>query len=226
VFSRFADKHAVKESIGNGVEASVQALGITSISYPGMGGSERVSMSPTTSTVATSMNGVGCQRECGCDRLGGECVSFRLSNFESLIFFFSSWLTSTCSNAPRVLLRSLYLSHQFSFHTLGDDYHALLGRYQLDITGAKIEVRSMIEISPYTSGGVNAVFLEGFSSAPDLRGGVSSSFDEPIASAISGSLDSSNLPIILSMYPMVGAKSKGKGSRNGADGSQARNINL
>ena len=127
----------------------------------------------------------------------------------------SSWLAegelSTCSNSSRVLPRSLYLSHQFSFHTLGEDYHALLRRYQLDITGANIEVRKAIEISPYTSGGDNATFVEGFSSPRDVRR-VSSSFDEPIASAISGSFDSSNLPIILPMYP------------NGIPGSHPRSF--
>ena len=135
--------------------------------------------------------------------------------FQSLIGYFSSWLAegelSTCSNSPRVLPRSLYLSHQFSFHTLGEDYHALLRRYQLDITGTKIEVRRTIEISPYTSGGDNAEFVEGFSSPRDVRR-ISSSFDEPIASAISGSLDNSNLPIILPMYP------------NGIPGSNPRSF--
>jgi hypothetical protein len=45
------DKHAVKESIGSGVAASVQALGATSISLPGMGGAGRLGSSPSTSAV-------------------------------------------------------------------------------------------------------------------------------------------------------------------------------
>lgn len=44
----------MKESIGSGVAASVQALGVTSISFPGIGGA---SMSPSTSTLAASRGG-------------------------------------------------------------------------------------------------------------------------------------------------------------------------
>jgi hypothetical protein len=94
---------------------------------------------------------------------------------------------------------SLSTPHHFSFH-----YHALFQLYQLDITGPKIkiEIRGTIEVSPYTSGGDNAAFIEGFSSPRDVRR-VSSLFDEPIASAISaisGSLDSLNSPIILPQW--------------------------
>ena len=46
------DKHAVKESIGGGVAASVQALGVTSISFPGMGAADRMSTSPSTSSTS------------------------------------------------------------------------------------------------------------------------------------------------------------------------------
>ena len=50
-----------------------------------------------------------------------------------------SWLAeaelSTCSNSQHILPRSIYLSHQFSFHTLGEDYHALIRRHQLNICG-------------------------------------------------------------------------------------------
>ena len=38
----------MKESIGSGVAASVQALGVTGISFPGMGSADRLSMSPST----------------------------------------------------------------------------------------------------------------------------------------------------------------------------------
>ncbi len=41
-----------------------------------------------------------------------------------------------------------------------------------------------------------------------------SSFDEPIASAISGSLDSSNLPVILPMYPNGVPRSNPRSFRN------------
>jgi len=54
--------------------------------------------------------------------------------------------------------------------------------------------------STYTSGGDGAAFIEGFSSPHEMHRTLSS-FDEPIASAISGSLDNPNLPVILPMYP-------------------------
>ncbi len=45
-------------------------------------------------------------------------------------FFWYSWLAegeiTTFSNSTRVLPRTLYLSHQISFHTLVEDYHALI----------------------------------------------------------------------------------------------------
>ncbi|KAF8954667.1 hypothetical protein BDZ97DRAFT_1601400, partial [Flammula alnicola] len=115
---------------------------------------------------------------------------------------------SICSTSTCVLPRSICLSHQFSFHTLGEDYHVLIRRYQFDICGVKVEVRKAVEISAYSSGGGESAFVEGFSSPRDIRR-VSSSFDEPIASAISGSFDNSNLPAVLPMYPngVPGSKS-------------------
>ncbi|KAF8958197.1 hypothetical protein BDZ97DRAFT_68151 [Flammula alnicola] len=62
-------------------------------------------------------------------------------------------------------------------------------------------------ISAYSSGGGESAFFKGFSSPQDIR--VSSSFDELVASAISSSVDNSNLPAILPMYPngVPGSKS-------------------
>ena len=42
----------MKDGIGSGVAASVQALGVTSISFPGMGTGDRMSMSPSTSAAS------------------------------------------------------------------------------------------------------------------------------------------------------------------------------
>src|SRR6266567_7306904 len=67
--------------------------------------------------------------------------------------------------------------------------------------------------STYTSGGDGAAFIEGFSSPREMRRTLSS-FDEPIASAISGSLDSSNLPVILPMYPNGVPRSNPRSFRN------------
>lgn len=93
---------------------------------------------------------------------------------------------STCSRSPNVVPRLIYLAHQFSFYTLGEDYHALIRRSQLDITGTKMDVRKEVEVSAY-SAGTGESFVEGFS--PRDMGRVASSFDEPIASAISADME-------------------------------------
>jgi len=92
---------------------------------------------------------------------------------------------STCSKSSNLVPRPIYLAHQFSFYTLGEDYHALIRRHQLDVTGTKIEVRKEVEISAY-SAGTGESFVEGFS--PRDMGRAASSFDEPIASAISADI--------------------------------------
>ncbi|KAG0698946.1 hypothetical protein DFH29DRAFT_1016474 [Suillus ampliporus] len=93
---------------------------------------------------------------------------------------------STCSRSPSLVPRLIYLAHQFSFCTLGEDYHALIRRHQLDMTGTKIEVRKEVEVSAY-SAGTGESFVEGFS--PRDMGRAASSFDEPIASAISADME-------------------------------------
>ncbi|KAJ7576906.1 hypothetical protein C8J56DRAFT_971884, partial [Mycena floridula] len=112
----------------------------------------------------------------------------------------ANWLAqaelSTYSKSHQVLPRSIYLSHQFTFRTLDEDYHALIRRYQLDIEGAKIEVRREVEVSAYSS----EAFVEGFSSPRDQHR-TSASFDEPLASALSGGLDYTLPPAVLPMLP-------------------------
>uniref|UniRef100_A0A8H7XKW3 BCAS3 WD40 domain-containing protein n=1 Tax=Psilocybe cubensis TaxID=181762 RepID=A0A8H7XKW3_PSICU len=179
---------------------------------------------------------------------------------------------TTGSNSKRVLPRSLYLSHQFLFHTLGEDYHALIRRYQFDIAGDRIDVRRQVEISAYSSSSpVSGLPLPGAISSGGSGSGssvgrehmldfspsspphshshmhshsiqrVSSSFDEPIASAISGrffepdhpnvygssagTTSTSNaharshsvsgaIPPILPMYPNGGVHATGGSFRN------------
>jgi len=94
---------------------------------------------------------------------------------------------STCSRSSNLAPRLIYLAHQFSFYTLGEDYHALIRRHQLDITGTKLEVRKEVEISAY-SAGTGESFVEGLSLRDMGRGRTASSFDEPIASAISADM--------------------------------------
>ena len=257
------DKHFVREQ-GLGMAAaaaSVQALGVTSISLPRMGGAGRLARSPTRAggsssgvvdppvaeLVAKESNVATWHLQRRTDwveikqrifnpdvkhqpGLGGEYVLFSILrlNLNNSTTFLLSWLAeaelTTCSNSQHILPRSIYLAHQFSFHTLGEDYHALIRRHQLDICGEQIKVRKQVEISAYP-GNTNhhhhtsaSAFVEGGFSAPrDIRrnnNNTSSSFDEPIASAISGSYDNSNLPAILPMYPNGMPSGKPKSFRN------------
>lgn len=69
---------------------------------------------------------------------------------------------SSFPHSTEILRRSIYLSHQFSFHTLGEDYHALIRWYQLDIFGQKINVHKEVQISAYPTGSGES-FVESFS---------------------------------------------------------------
>lgn len=109
---------------------------------------------------------------------------------------------STCARSPGLVPRSIYLSHQFLFYTLGEDYHALIRRHRLAISGAKIDVRKEVEASAF-AGSSGAHFVEDLAFPSDLpharshshsRGQLRthangpSSFDEPLASAMSAEL--------------------------------------
>ncbi|KAF7331630.1 Glycosyltransferase family 1 protein [Mycena kentingensis (nom. inval.)] len=109
---------------------------------------------------------------------------------------------STFSNVPRVLPRPIYLSHQFTFYTLGEDYHALIRRYQFGLRGVKIDVRREVEVSGLTSGSGGEAFVEGMatSSSPRAihrRSRISqTSFDEPLANALAGSQYAVSQPVL------------------------------
>ncbi|KAH0839378.1 hypothetical protein J3R83DRAFT_75 [Lanmaoa asiatica] len=114
---------------------------------------------------------------------------------------------STCARAPGLVPRSIYLSHQFLFYTLGEDYHALIRRHRLAISGAKIDVRKEVEASAF-AGSSEAQFVEDLtfpSDHPHARShphshthshahlhlhthGGASSFDEPLANAMSADM--------------------------------------
>ncbi|KAJ6468146.1 hypothetical protein C8R47DRAFT_809941 [Mycena vitilis] len=117
---------------------------------------------------------------------------------------------STFTSTPRVLPRAIYLSHQFAFYALGEDYHALIRRYQFVIGGAKIDVRREVEVSAFALGPGSGVggeaFVEGYgSSSPRAirrRSRTSSSFDEPLASALAGThYRDARPPPVLPMLP-------------------------
>ncbi|KAH0589923.1 hypothetical protein H2248_000113 [Termitomyces sp. 'cryptogamus'] len=120
----------------------------------------------------------------------------------------SDWLSqaelSTCSKSSKILPRSIYLSHQFSFHTLGEDYHALIRRYQLDIGGFRIDVRREVQVSAY-SVNTGESFVEGYT-----RTLSPTSFNEPLASALANGLEHSRVMGVLPMFP------------NGTPGSRTR----
>jgi len=111
-----------------------------------------------------------------------------------------NWLSfaelRTSSQSPLVLPQSLYLSHQFSFHALGHDYHGRLRRFQLDALGPKIEVRKEVEISAYATGAGEA-FVHG----SHETGRASSSFDEPLSSAMASGLEYPSSPPVIPMFP-------------------------
>jgi hypothetical protein len=107
-----------------------------------------------------------------------------------------------------------------SFHTLGEDYHALIQRSQFDISGHKIEVRQEVEVnalSTITEGGAGESFVEGrFSSAPqDIRPFSTSSY-EPFAYALAAGFNrypQSNQAII-PMFKNITPDSKPKSFRS------------
>jgi hypothetical protein len=108
--------------------------------------------------------------------------------------------------------RSIYLWHQFSFYALGEDYHALIRSYKLDVPAMKIEVRKEVEVSAYPTGAGES-FVQGGAASPMDICRVPSSFDEPIASAMSASLGEYANPT-LPVLPML---------PNGAPGPRFRN---
>lgn len=120
---------------------------------------------------------------------------------------------STSSRSHHVLPRAIYLSHQFFFHALSEDYHALIRRFNLDIGSSKIEVRREVEISAYSVDNGES-FVEGFSAPRDVRR-ASSSFDEPLASALSAGLDYSvTHRTVIPMLPNGMPGSRPKSFRN------------
>ncbi|TFK32507.1 hypothetical protein BDQ12DRAFT_692387 [Crucibulum laeve] len=227
-----------------GITASVSsALGATSISLPGMGGTGRLSSSPSTtggntkisSTKASRLSemltstmeltaseniiatwNVQRQRDWGEIKraLEHSTEDHRTSNHVEQGA--ADWLAqaelSPCSRSTRLVPRPLYASHQFSFHTLGEDYHALIRRYQFDISGSKIDVRREVEISAHPGTGGES-FVESFSAPRDIQR-AASSFDEPLASALSGGFDYQNPQAVLPMYPNGIPGSKPKSFRN------------
>lgn len=84
----------------------------------------------------------------------------------------TSWLAqaeqSTHSLSTKIIPRPIYLSHQFTFQTLGEDYHALIRRYRFDVSGAKIEVSREVETSAFAAE-TSESFIEVFAPRRHVR---------------------------------------------------------
>ena len=125
------------------------------------------------------------------------------STVRSLKDLYNSWLSeaelSTTSRTQPPRTRSIYLHHQFCFYAFGEDYHALVRSYRLEIPARKLEVRKAVQISAYSTGDGGSF---GGASPMDIRQ-LSSSFDEPLASAMSIQLGefAGLSPKILPMLP-------------------------
>jgi len=204
------------------VPSAVPGIGGTSISLPSRPSFGRVSAplpAPATSARNTSY-GVAQSQDRPTEMVGHESEvatwnlrrgrdwpvvkgPIRVEGHVSETFSSTSapnWLSSaelrTSSHSPLVLPQSIYLSHQFSFHALGDDYHGRLRRFQLDMLGPKIEVRKEVEVSAYATGAGEA-FIHGSHDT----GHASSSFDEPLSSAMASGLEYPSSPPVIPMFP-------------------------
>jgi hypothetical protein len=125
-----------------------------------------------------------------------------LCAFRSLTNVYGSWLSeaelSTSSRTQPLRTRSIYLHHQFSFYAFGEDYQGLVRSHRFDFSVSKLEVRKAVQISAYMTGDGGSL---GGALPMDIR--QSSSFDEPLASAMSIQLGefSGPSPKILPMLP-------------------------
>lgn len=121
-------------------------------------------------------------------------------------------LSTFSRSSSNVLQKPIYLSHQFSFYTLGEDYQGAIRLYRLAPAGSKIDVRRDIPIQAFSTslpshaeGGDG--FLEEFNSPTSPRGirGVAPSFDEPLASALTHEMEGVGATgvteVELPMYP-------------------------
>ncbi|KAI0029446.1 hypothetical protein K488DRAFT_13258, partial [Vararia minispora EC-137] len=103
----------------------------------------------------------------------------------------------TSSPSRRILPRSIYLVHQFSFSALGEDYQGLVRRHRLDVVGTRIAVRREVAVSAHASAAGDAPFAQHAGPA---------SFDEGLSSAMSSSLEvGADSPPVIPMYPNGGA---------------------
>ncbi|KAI9464881.1 hypothetical protein HD554DRAFT_2026168 [Boletus coccyginus] len=199
----------------------------TSISLPGVGGAGRLSAPPPIRDEARKRSGLTQQMLEGATELVAKestVATWQLKRrhdwgevkyvvhqrwgsakaWNVQVRYFSSLAhaeLSTCARTPGLVPRSIYLSHQFLFYTLGEDYHALIRRHRLAISGAKIDVRKEVEASAFAVS-TEAHFVEDLAFSSDhpharshphshghhMHAHGPSSFDEPLASAMSAEM--------------------------------------
>lgn len=88
----------------------------------------------------------------------------------------------------------------------------MIRRYRFDVGGAKIEVRREVEASAFAAE-TSESFIEGFAPRRDVRR-ASSSFDEPLASALGAGIESGRAPPVLPMLPNGAPRSGPTSIRN------------
>ncbi|KAI0059285.1 hypothetical protein BV25DRAFT_1961843 [Artomyces pyxidatus] len=204
------------------VPSSVPGLGGTSISLPTRPSFGRPSASPPKATAAQRASGLSQMLVKPAELVGRESEvatwNLRRGNDWPMVTRTiaevppetcdasvgkTTWLShaelQTNSHSPHILPRTIYLSHQFSFREFSGDYHGLLRRYQLDVPGPEIEVRKVVEVSAY-SAGVGESFVQGSVGSHDVSR-TSSSFDEPLSSAMASGLEYPSSPPVIPMFP-------------------------
>ncbi|CAE7148824.1 unnamed protein product [Rhizoctonia solani] len=101
----------------------------------------------------------------------------------------SEWLAqaeiSTCTRSLKLLPGPIYLSHQFAFFRLCQDWEALLQQSHFNLPATKIIVRREVSARPIADSGSEGAFI---GSGTDDMFAASSSLDATLASAIDGSL--------------------------------------
>ncbi|KAG8688416.1 hypothetical protein FRC11_005462 [Ceratobasidium sp. 423] len=123
----------------------------------------------------------------------------------------SEWLAqaeiSTCTRSLKLLSGPIYISHQFAFYALHQDWEALLQQAHLNLPARRITVRREVSARPIADTGSEGAFL---GSGTDDMFVASSSLDAPLASALSGSLSPTSASQQIPSFP--NAYSGGKGT--------------
>ncbi|KAG8794667.1 hypothetical protein FRC12_022562 [Ceratobasidium sp. 428] len=123
----------------------------------------------------------------------------------------SDWLAqaeiTTCTRSTKLLSGPIYLSHQFAFLSLCEDWQALLQQSHLNLPATKIVVRREVSARAIPDTGSDGAFL---GSGNDESFATSTSLDAPLASALGGSISPESASQQIPSYP--NAYSGGRGT--------------